>query len=175
MHFHRKCWFDLFKEDFISLLNFGQNYFVQLRWNWFSVRLPFTNAWNCHSLYTAFSSKVGAWGMWACSLFLSLMPVISVMTFSICPVCLLSSIKVPISVPSRVRDYAAFFMSWLSNLLTLFFVFLSKVSMVSENLFGVAHSMEVFFSRAFVVGFVFLKIDVTQFVFHYSSYSHTYW
>ena len=46
--------------------------------------------------------------------------------------------------------------------------------MVSENLFGVAHSMEGFFSRAFVVGFVFLKIDVTQFVFHYSSYSHTY-
>ena len=39
--------------------------------NWFSVRLPVTNAWNCHSLYTAFSSNVGAWGMWACSLFLS--------------------------------------------------------------------------------------------------------
>ena len=70
MHFCRKCWFDLFKEQFIFLLNFGQNYFVQLRWNWFSVRLPVTNAWNCHSLYTAFSSNVGAWGMWACSLFL---------------------------------------------------------------------------------------------------------
>ena len=53
-------------------LNFGQNYFVQLdRWNWFSVRLPVTNAWNCHLLYAAFSSNVGAWGMWACSLFLS--------------------------------------------------------------------------------------------------------
>ena len=38
----------------------------------FFVRLPITNAWNCHSLYTAFSSNVGAWGMWACSLFLSL-------------------------------------------------------------------------------------------------------
>ena len=25
---------------FISPLNFGQNYFAQLRWNWFSVRLP---------------------------------------------------------------------------------------------------------------------------------------
>ena len=35
------------------------------------VRLLVTNAWNCHSLYTAFSSNVGAWGMWACSLFLS--------------------------------------------------------------------------------------------------------
>ena len=37
----------------------------------FFVRLPVPNAWNCHSLYTAFSSNVGAWGMWACSLFLS--------------------------------------------------------------------------------------------------------
>ena len=71
MHFYRKCWFGLFKEQFIFLLNFGQNYFVQLGWNWFFVRLPVTNAWNCHSLYTAFSSNVGAWGMWACSLFLS--------------------------------------------------------------------------------------------------------
>ena len=50
MQFYRKCWFDLFKEQFIFLLNFGQNYFVQLRWNWFSVRLPVTN---CHSMYTA--------------------------------------------------------------------------------------------------------------------------
>ena len=49
VHFYRKCWFDLLKEQFVSLLNFGQNYFVQLRWNWFSVRLPVTNAWNCHS------------------------------------------------------------------------------------------------------------------------------
>ena len=37
----------------------------------FFVQLPVTNAWNCYSLYTAFSSNVGAWGMWACSLFLS--------------------------------------------------------------------------------------------------------
>ena len=66
MHFYRKCWFDLFKEQFISLLNFGENYFVQLRWNWFSVWLPVTNATNCHSLYTAFSSIVGAWGMEGC-------------------------------------------------------------------------------------------------------------
>ena len=54
MHFYRKCWFDPFEEQFISPLS----------------RLPVTNAWNCHS-YTAFSSNVGAWGMWACSLFLS--------------------------------------------------------------------------------------------------------
>ena len=35
----------------------------------FFVRLPVPNIWNCHSLYTAFSSNVGAWGVWACSLF----------------------------------------------------------------------------------------------------------
>ena len=57
MHFYRKCWFDPFEEQFMSP---------------FFVRLPVSNAWNCHSLYTAFSSNVGAWGMWACSLFLSL-------------------------------------------------------------------------------------------------------
>ena len=39
--------------------------------------LPVTNAWNCHSLYTAFSSNVGTWGMWACSLFLSFFFVIA--------------------------------------------------------------------------------------------------
>ena len=71
MQFYRKCWFNLFNEQFIFLLNFGQNYFVQLGWNWFFVPLPVTNAWNCHLLYTAFSSNVGAWGMWACALFLS--------------------------------------------------------------------------------------------------------
>ena len=49
-----------FKEQLISFLNFGQNYFVQLRGNWFSVRLPVTYAWNCRSLYIAFSSNVGA-------------------------------------------------------------------------------------------------------------------
>ena len=27
MHFYRNCWFYLFKEQFISHLNFGQNYF----------------------------------------------------------------------------------------------------------------------------------------------------
>ena len=35
----------LVKEQFLSLLNFGQNYFVQFRWNWFSVLLPVTNTW----------------------------------------------------------------------------------------------------------------------------------
>ena len=76
MHFYKKCWFDLFKKQFISYLNFGKNYFVQLRWNWFSVRLPVTNVWNCHSLYTTFSSTVGVWGMWACSIFLSFIYII---------------------------------------------------------------------------------------------------
>ena len=47
-------------------------FFVRLRWNWFFVRLPITNSWNCFSLYTAFSSNVGGWGTWACSLFLSI-------------------------------------------------------------------------------------------------------
>ena len=73
MHIQRKFWFNyliFLRSNLISLLNFGQNYFVQLRWNWFSVWLPVTSAWNCHSLYTAFSSNVGAWGMWAYSLFL---------------------------------------------------------------------------------------------------------
>ena len=41
-------------------------------WLWFSVRLPITVAWHCHSLYAAFSSNVGVCSMWACSLFLLL-------------------------------------------------------------------------------------------------------
>ena len=53
-----------------------------IRWNWFSVRLPVINAWNyCQSLYTAFSENVGAWGMWACSLFLFLYTVQTKSTF----------------------------------------------------------------------------------------------
>ena len=35
------------------------------------MKLVFCLIGNWHSLYTAFSSNVGAWGMWACSLFLS--------------------------------------------------------------------------------------------------------
>ena len=37
-------------------------------WLWFSV-FPFIHALNCHSLCAALSSNVGAWGMWACSLY----------------------------------------------------------------------------------------------------------
>ena len=47
--------------------NFDQN----KSYLWFSLRLPVTYAWNCLSLYTAFSRNGGAWSMWACSLFLS--------------------------------------------------------------------------------------------------------
>ena len=43
-YFYRKCGFDLFKEQFISLLNFGQNGFVQLRWNWLSTGIINLNA-----------------------------------------------------------------------------------------------------------------------------------
>ena len=53
MHFNRKCWFDLFKEQFISLLNFGQNYFGATQTK-HCLELPF-------ALYTAFWSNVGAW------------------------------------------------------------------------------------------------------------------
>ena len=55
-----------FLQEMLILSFWGANYIH------FFVRLPVTNAWNCHSLYTAFSSNDGAWGMWACSLFLSL-------------------------------------------------------------------------------------------------------
>ena len=40
-------------------------------WLWFSVQLPIIYVWHCHSLYAALSINVGAWGMRACSLFLS--------------------------------------------------------------------------------------------------------
>ena len=48
---------------------------IMCRYAFLQEMLIWSNAWNCHSchsLYTAFSSNVGAWGMWACSLFLSL-------------------------------------------------------------------------------------------------------
>ena len=68
MHFYRKCWFDLFKEQFnISLLNFGQNYFVQLRWNWFSVRLPSSNACN-YLLFVVYSIFKLCWSSGCVSL-----------------------------------------------------------------------------------------------------------
>ena len=43
------------------------------------VRLPVTYAWNCHSSYTAFSSNVGACGIWACLLFLSFRYIIQIL------------------------------------------------------------------------------------------------
>ena len=64
-----RCWFDPFEEQFISP---------------FFVRLPVPNALNCHSLYTAFSSNVGAWGMWACSLFLSFLYFLHLYFFFMC-------------------------------------------------------------------------------------------
>ena len=56
VHFNRKCWLIFLRSNLYPLF----------------FRLPVPNAWNCHLSYTAFSSNVGAWGMWACSLFLSL-------------------------------------------------------------------------------------------------------
>ena len=40
-------------------------------WLWFYFQLPIIYALHCHLLCAAWSSNVGAWGMWACSLFLS--------------------------------------------------------------------------------------------------------
>ena len=40
MHFYRIS----FKEQFISILNFGQNYIVQLGWKWFSTCIMNSNA-----------------------------------------------------------------------------------------------------------------------------------
>ena len=73
MYFNRKCWFDLFKEQFISLFNFELDKIILFNSyeTGFSVRLPVTNACNRHSLYTAFFSNVRVWGMWACSIFFS--------------------------------------------------------------------------------------------------------
>ena len=56
MHFYRKCWFDLFMEQFISLILSDCP----------SLMLGIA----IHCIHTAFSSNVWAWGMWACSLFL---------------------------------------------------------------------------------------------------------
>ena len=45
-------------------------------YNWFlirfSVQLPIMYAWHRHLLCAALSSNVGSWGLWACSLSLSL-------------------------------------------------------------------------------------------------------
>ena len=60
-NFYRKCWFDPFEVQFISP-------FLS---NCPSLMLGIPIHCIQHSLYTAFSSNVGALGMWACSLFLS--------------------------------------------------------------------------------------------------------
>ena len=52
-------WF--FKERSKSLLNFGQNYIVQLRWKWFSVRLPVTNA--LELLFVVYSILKQCWSV----------------------------------------------------------------------------------------------------------------
>ena len=67
MHFYRKCLFDLFKKHFYPF-EVWPKLFCATQMNLVHV----TNAWKRHSVYTAFTSNVGAWGMWACSLFLSL-------------------------------------------------------------------------------------------------------
>ena len=73
---NRIAWNFVVMKDIMCTYAFLQEmliwYFLGAIYIAFFVRLPVTNAWNCHSLYTAFSSNVGAWGMWACSLFLSL-------------------------------------------------------------------------------------------------------
>ena len=72
---NRIAWNFVVMKDIMCTYAFLQEMLVWSFWGAiyipFFVRLPFTNAWNCHSLYTAFSRNVGAWGMWACSLFLS--------------------------------------------------------------------------------------------------------
>ena len=69
---NRIAWNFVIMKDIICRYAFLQKMLIWSFWGAiyipFFVRLPVT----CHSLYTAFSSNVGAWGMWACSLFLSL-------------------------------------------------------------------------------------------------------
>ena len=71
---NRIAWNFVIMKDIMCRYAFLQKILIWSFWGAiyipFFVRLPVT--WNCHSLYTAFSSNVGAWGMWACSLFLSL-------------------------------------------------------------------------------------------------------
>ena len=70
---NRIAWTILVMKDIMCRYAFLQEMLIWSFWGAiyipFFVRLPVTNAcqWNCHS----FSSNVGAWGMWACSLFLS--------------------------------------------------------------------------------------------------------
>ena len=73
---NRIVWNFVIMKDIMCRYSFLQKMLIWSFWGAiyipFLVRLPVTNAWNCHLLYTAFSSNVGAWVMWACSLFLSL-------------------------------------------------------------------------------------------------------
>ena len=72
---NRIAWIFVVMKDIMCRYAFLQEMLIWSFWGAiyipFFVRLPITNAWNCYSLFTAFSSNVGAWGMWACSLFLS--------------------------------------------------------------------------------------------------------
>ena len=72
---NRSAWIFVDINDIICRYAFLQEMLIWSFWGAiyipFFVRLTVPNAWNCHSLYTAFSSNVGAWGVWACSLFLS--------------------------------------------------------------------------------------------------------
>ena len=72
---NRIAWNFVVMQDIMCRYAFLQEMLIWSFWGAiyipFFVRWPIPNAWNCHSLYTAFSSNVGAWGMWACSLFLS--------------------------------------------------------------------------------------------------------
>ena len=74
---NRIAWNFVVMEDIMCRYAFLQEMLIWSFWGAIYiplfVRLPIPNAWNCHSLYTAFSGNVGAWGMWACSLFLSFM------------------------------------------------------------------------------------------------------
>ena len=76
--YNRIAWYFVVMKDIMCRYTYPQEMLIWSFWGAiyisFFVILPVTtgNDWNFHSLYTAFSSNVGAWGMWACSLFLSL-------------------------------------------------------------------------------------------------------
>ena len=76
LHWNRSTeflWNFVVMKDIICRYAFLQEMLIWSFWGAiyipFYVWLPVTNAWNCNSLYTAFSSNVGVWGTWACSLF----------------------------------------------------------------------------------------------------------
>ena len=69
MHFYRKCWF--LWSNLYPFVTLAKIILCNSDETGFLFRLPLTDAWNCHLLYTAFSSNGRAWGMRAYSLFLS--------------------------------------------------------------------------------------------------------